>query len=326
MKFATEHDGSPEGRLLLVCKNNALVVRADDITPSLQSALNHWDDVYLALQQRADALNNGHIVDVRKLSDVNVLPPIPKPPQWLDGSVFTSHGDLMQKAFELDPIQDSDIYPLVYQGDSDNFSAYNDDIVIPDESYGADFEGEFGVVTGTVPLGIGAEEALKAIRLIVLLNDISYRTLAPREMKTGFGFVQGKGATAFAPIAITPDELGNNWQSGKLNLSLNITRNGEWFGNPHGREMHFGFQDIIAHVTKTRSLSAGTVIGSGTVSNKTPAVGQACIAELRAKELVAHGKPHTPYLSDNETVTMQALDKRGNCIFGKIIQTTALGV
>lgn len=325
MKFATENDGTTQGRLLIVCKNNTWVARADDIAKSLYQALNHWDSVHRALEERAEQLNNGHLIEVRRLADVEVLAPLPKAPQWLDGSVFPSHGALMQKAFHLDPIEEADKYPLVYQGDSDNFCSHNAPIIIPDESYGTDFEGEFGVITGPVPLGASASESLDAIRLIVLLNDISYRTLAPREMKTGFGFVQAKGATAFAPIAVTPDELGESWAKGKVKLALNVMRNGEWFGHPHGEEMQFGFHDIIAHVTKTRALSAGSVIGSGTVSNKSLDVGQACIAELRAKELVSQGKPSTPFLSNNEHVMLKALDKKGRCVFGEINQIAQLG-
>lgn len=321
MKFATEYNATPDGRLLLVSKNNTWVTAADDIAANLQTALQNWDEVYQPLQKRYEELNNGHIIDVKRLETVNLTAPLPRAWQWLDGSCFMSHGDLMQKAFNLAPIADADKYPLVYQGAGDNFSGPKDPIAVPDESYGTDFEGELGVITGSVPMGISANDALNAIKLIVMLNDISYRTLAPREMKTGFGFVQAKGATAFAPIAITPDELGTNWKNGKVHLHLEVQRNGEWFGSPDTAEMHFGFQDIIAHVAATRSLNPGTVVGSGTISNYAPEAGQACIAELRAKQLVANGKPETRFLAPGETVVMQALDKKGNNVFGSITQT-----
>ncbi|GGF85558.1 fumarylacetoacetate hydrolase family protein [Alteromonas lipolytica] len=326
MKFASEKSSSADGRLLLVAKDMSRAIAVPDIADTLQQALNNWAEAEPLLQARYAALNDGQLSDAQPLSSFNLDAPMPRSWQWLDGSCFLNHGHLMQKAFHLDPIEDADKYPLVYQGAGDNFSAPTDPLVMPNAEVGADFEGEFGVIIDKLPMGATAQQAYDAIRLVVLLNDISYRALAPREMKTGFGFVQAKGATAFAPVAVTPDELGDAWHNGRVQLPVHIERSGEWFGNPNGAEMHFGFQDVIAHVTQTRALNAGTVVGSGTVSNADPTVGQACIAEIRAKELIKHGAPQTPFLSDGETVVMQALDNAGNSVFGAISQTVTLEV
>lgn len=324
MKFASEKSPSADGRLLLVSRDMSRACAVPDIASTLQQALSRWADVESRLQTRYRELNDGLLDAAQPLSSFSLIAPLPRAWQWLDGSCFLNHGHLMQKAFHLDPIEDMDKFPLVYQGAGDNFSGPTDPLVTPDPTLGADFEGEFGVIIDTVPVGASAQEALDAIRLVVLLNDISYRALAPREMKTGFGFVQAKGATAFAPIAVTPDELGDAWQAGKVQLPVNIERNSAWFGNPSGAEMHFGFHDVIAHVAKTRRLNPGTVVGSGTVSNAAPEVGQACIAELRAKEMIAHGAPQTAFLNVGETLSMEVLDSAGNSVFGAIQQTVTL--
>lgn len=324
MKFVSAKTQSPDGSLMLLSRDNTCVTDVSDIAPTMQIALDTWGDCEAALQSRYQRLNDGLISNACLVSDVSLAAPLPRAWQWLDGSCFMNHGHLMQKAFHLDPIEDANIYPLVYQGAGDNFSAFNDPIIVADEAHGADFEGEFGVIVDHVPMGATPEQALKAIRLVVLLNDISYRALAPREMKTGFGFVQAKGATAFAPYAVTPDELGEAWQDGRVKLPLLVKRNGEWFGSPQGSEMHFGFHQLISHAAKTRTIKAGTVFGSGTVSNKNPEVGQACIAELRAKELIANGKPATAFLHHGETVVMSVADATGRTVFGEIHQRVEL--
>lgn len=320
MKFATVKTLSPDGALVMVSRDLSTTVSVSDIAPTLQYALDNWAHCEPALQKRYEELNAGERVDTMPLGSVQLDAPLPRAWQWLDGSCFLNHGHLMQQAFHLDPIEDMEKYPLVYQGAGDNFTGPKDDIVIADEAHGADFEGEFAVITGDVPMGASAAEAKDAIRLVMMLNDISYRALAPREMKTGFGFVQAKGATAFAPIAVTPDELGENWQNCRINLTLSIHRNGELFGCPHGREMFFGFDDVIAHAALTRKLNAGTVVGSGTVSNADPEVGQACISELRAKEMIADGAPKTGFLKDGEVISFKATDQTGCSIFGEIRQ------
>ena len=321
MKFVTSRAPSPDGKLMLLSRDSSTVTDVSDIATSMQSALENWSACEAALQLRYQQLNDGELVHAINVTETELIAPLPRAWQWLDGSCFMSHGHLMQKAFNLDQIEGADIYPLVYQGAGDNFSAWNDLIIVADEAHGADFEGEFGVIVDDVPMGASPDQALSAIRLVVLLNDISYRALAPREMKSGFGFVQAKGATAFAPVAVTPDELGNAWCEGRVCLPVEVKRSGEWFGAPKGDEMHFGFHQLISHAAKTRRIKAGTVFGSGTVSNNNAEAGQACIAELRAKEIIAYGKPITPFLHDGETVTISAPDGTGQSPFGEIRQT-----
>lgn len=320
MKFATEKSTSIDGRLLLVSKDLSTAIPVDDIAPTLQFALECWEELAPHLEYRYRALNAGQVSNANLLDTYILTAPLPRTWQWLDGSCFLNHGHLMQKAFALDPIEDADRTPLVYQGAGDNFCGPTDPIIIPEDGIGADFEGELGVITGPVAMGSSPEQAMSAIRLLVMLNDISYRTLAPREMKTGFGFIQAKGATALAPIAITPDELGDTWHQGRVHLSLSIHRNDTVFGSPSAAEMHFGFHQLVAHCARTRSLNAGTVVGSGTVSDANPDVGQACIAELRAKELIKFNAPQTAFLEAGETVSMQMLDSVGNSVFGSIQQ------
>ncbi|MAD77722.1 MAG: fumarylacetoacetate hydrolase [Rheinheimera sp.] len=316
MKLATIKTQTPDGQLVLISEDLQHFVSVCDIAPSLQEALNSWSNIENQLKQRYQALNSLNLENIIPIENGQFMAPLPRCWQWLDGSLFLNHGILMQQAFHLDPIADADIHPLVYQGAGDSFIASTEVITAPSEQVGIDFEGEFGVIVDEIPMGSSPEFALKQIRLIVMLNDISYRTLGPREMKTGFGFVQAKGQTTFAPIAITPDELGNNWHNGRITLPLEVYRNEKWFGAPDGSDMHFGFHELIAHVAKTRTIKAGTVLGSGTVSNEDPSKGQACISELRAKEMIATGKPQTEFLKSGETVRMQVLDQQGKTVFG----------
>ncbi|WP_081492709.1 fumarylacetoacetate hydrolase family protein, partial [Pseudomonas sp. M47T1] len=240
--------------------------------------------------------------------------------QWCDGSAFLSHGERMQLAFGLDPIEGMDSIPLMYQGASDDFLGPHEDIALPSEAQGIDFEGEFAVLVDDVPMGCPPEHAAEHIKLIVQLNDVSLRTLAPREMKTGFGFIQAKPATSFAPVAITPDELGTAWREGRIYLSLNVELNGEWVGHASASEMHFNFPQLIAHASLTRRLHAGTVIGSGTVSNADPKVGVSCLSEKRAIEMVSDGRPLTEYLQFGDRIRMEARSSSGACPFGAIDQ------
>ena len=320
MKLASLSTPHPDGKLVVVDNDGKRCVDVSNVAPTLQFALENWSCCEQALNAIYAQLNLGLISNSVALNLTDFSAPLPRAWQWLDGSLFLNHGHLMQKAFHLDPIADADKYPLVYQGAGDSFLGAKDDIVVADLKHGIDFEGEFGVIVDAVPMGCSAEAALSKIRLVVLLNDISYRALGPREMKTGFGFVQAKGATAFAPIALTPDELGKNWQNGRVCLPLHVTRNGELFGQPHGQEMHFGFHELIAHVAQTRPIKAGTVFGSGTVSNGDPSKGQACISELRAKEMIAHGSPQTPFMQQDEVVEFNVFDAKGKSLFGAIKQ------
>jgi len=324
MKLASLKSNGPDGKLVLVSKDHSLCTEVSDIAPTMQFALDNWDACYDKLNERYQLLNNGNANNASHFKPEQCLAPLPRAWSWLDGSCYLNHGHLMQRAFNLDPIEGADIYPLVYQGSGISFRGAREPLYAAKEEHGIDFEGEFGVITGHVPVGASQEEAKQSIRLVVMLNDVSFRALAPREMKTGFGFVQAKGDTAFAPIAVTPDELGEHWQDSKVCAPLEIHRNNEWFGAPDGAKMFFGFDQLIAHIAVARSLPPGSVIGSGTVSDNTPNKGQACLSELRAKELVQFGEPKTPFLKVGETITMRALDKNGSSLFGDIIQNVEL--
>jgi fumarylacetoacetate (FAA) hydrolase len=280
--------------------------------PTLQSALDDWEGARPALEAAAAALAAG---GGEAVADDEFAAPLPRAWQWLDGSAFPMHGELMQQAFNLPPIETDK--PLMYQGMSHRFIAPTDDVSLPSEADGIDFEGEFGVITGEVPMGCDADHALAHIRLIVLINDWSLRAIAPREMKTGFGWVQAKPACSVAPFAVTPDELGNAWRDSRVCLPLTVEVNGAWFGSPAGDAMAFGFGELIAHAAHSRTLPAGTIIGSGTVSNAEHAtVGSTCISERRAIEVIEQGAPRTPFLSFGDRVRMTV---RGN-VFGAIDQ------
>ena len=320
MKLATLDDGSRDGRLLLVSCDLSRAVDAADIAPTLQAAVDDWPNVEADLRGRYDALNKGELAGAFDFEPNRVMAPLPRAWQWLDGSCFLSHGELMQRAFNLAPIEGVESTPLMYQGAGDDFLGPQQDIALPSEAHGIDFEGEFAVLVDEVPMGCTAEQALKHIRLVLQVNDVSLRALAPREMKTGFGFVQAKSSSSFAPVAVTPDELGDAWRDGRVHLPLNVEWNGQWFGHPHGGAMHFGFHQLIAHAALTRRLGAGSVIGSGTVSNADRSVGSACISERRAIEMIEHGAPRTGFLQFGHRIRMEARNTDGSPLFGAIDQ------
>lgn len=320
MKLATIRDGSPDGQLVVVSKDLSKMVHAASIAATMQAALDNWADVDDALQKLYDALNNNQLTDALDFDPSQAMAPLARSWQWLDGSSFLAHSRRMQIAYHQEPIADLETIPLMYQGAGDGFLGPQDDIVLPNEAHGIDFEGEFAVLLDSVPMGCSAEAARQHIKLVVQLNDVSLRVLAPREMKTGFGFVQSKVQTSFAPVAVTPDELGSAWQDQRVNLSLKVEWNGDWFGNPSASQMHFGFDQLIAHAALARGLEAGTVIGSGTVSNSDTKVGAACISERRAVEIIESGEPKTSFMSFGDRIKMQALDQHGNSPFGAIDQ------
>lgn len=320
MKLATLNDGSRDGRLLLVSRDLSRAVSAADLAPTLQAAIDDWGRVEAGLQRRYEALNRGDAPDAFDFDPNQAMAPLPRAWQWLDGSCFLSHGELMQRAFHLEPIEGVEHTPLVYQGAGDDFLGPRQDIPLPSEAHGIDFEGEFAVLVDAVPMGCTAEQARQHIRLLLQVNDVSLRALAPREMRTGFGFVQAKSSSSFAPVAVTPDELGDAWRDTRVHLPLNVEWNGEWFGHPHGGAMHFGFDQLIAHAALTRRLSAGTLIGSGTVSNQDRSVGSACISERRAIEMIEHGAPRTGFMRFGERIRMEARCADGSPLFGAIDQ------
>ncbi|UTL93337.1 fumarylacetoacetate hydrolase family protein [Pseudomonas fluorescens] len=325
MKLASLDDGSRDGRLLVVARDLGRAVDASGIAATLQLALEHWPQVEARLQALYQRLNDNQVAEAFDLDPTRLAAPLPRASQWLDGSCFLSHGELMQKAFNLEPIEGVEHTPLIYQGASDDFLGARADIPLPSEAHGIDFEGEFAVLLDDVPMGCPAEQALQHVRLVLQLNDVSLRALAPREMKTGFGFLQAKPATSVAPVAVTPDELGEAWRDGRVHLPLRVEWNGEWFGHPHGGAMHFGFHQLIAHAALTRRLSAGTLVGSGTVSNADRSVGSACIAERRAIETIAGGAPRTAFMRFGDRIRMEARGSQGEVLFGAIDQCVVQG-
>ncbi len=308
MRLATLKRGGRDGTLVVVSTDGMRVAEVPG-WPTLQAALDNWD---AALPELVGA-------DWEAALPNDFAAPLPRAWQWLDGSAFPTHGELMQQAFNLPPIETDK--PLMYQGMSHQFIGPTDDVILPSEADGIDFEGEFGVVTGDVPMGCTAADALHHIRLIVMINDWSLRAIAPVEMKTGFGWVQAKPACSVAPFAVTPDELGDAWRDGRVCLPLTVEVNGEWFGSPVGEAMAYGFHELIAHAARTRSLPSGTIIGSGTVSNPDHArVGSTCISERRAIETIAHGSPITTFLRFGDRVRMVATDHHGAPVFGELDQ------
>lgn len=326
MKLATLRNGQRDGRLVVVSADARRCIDACPVAPTLLDALERWKVVEPALQDLSRTVNAPAALGTMPFDARQCLAPLPRTWQWLDGSAFLNHGHLMERAFKVPPVADFDTIPLMYQGAADDFLGPHDDVRLPTEDDQIDFEGEFGVVLSETPMGVTAEQALQYVRLVVLINDWSLRAFGPREAKSGFGFLQAKPSTAFAPIAVTPDELGAAWNSGRVHLRLQTQRNGEWFGHPHGGAMHFHFGQLIAHAARTRKLSGGTIIGSGTVSNADAGVGSSCIAERRMVEALADGAPRTPFLRFGERVQMVALDDQGQpAPFGVIDQMVVQG-
>lgn len=319
MKLATLANDTPDGRLVIVSRDHALAVPAAGIAATLQEALENWSSVKPALSALATALDGGDTTGAIPFTEAEARAPLPRAWQWLDGSAFESHGDLMQKVFGMEPVPRE--RPLMYQGMSDRFYGAREDIPFPSEDDGIDFEGEFGVIVDEVPMGVSPEAAAGHIRLVVQINDWSLRTLAPIEMKTGFGWVQAKPACSVAPVAVTPDVLGESWRDGRVDLPLIVDWNGRRFGAASGYPMAFSFPELVAHAARTRALCAGTIIGSGTVSNADfREVGSSCIAERRGIELLDHGTVTTGFMRFNDRVRMEARLADGGPLFGAIDQ------
>jgi len=306
MKLSTLKDGTLDGRLVLVSADGRLAAGADPIAPNLITALQQWSRVEPLLRDRAVALDAGRLAGAFPFDPAACAAPLPRSPQWLDGSAFLNHGRLMEQAFNTPPIPDFDTVPVMYQGASDDFLGPRDDVPLPAEADGIDFEGEFGVVCGPVPMGVSPEAALGCIRLVVQINDWSLRALGPQEMKTGFGFLQAKPSTSFAPVAVTPDRLADAWRDGRVQMRLHVQWNGARFGEPHAGEMNFHFGELIAHAARTRRLAAGTIVGSGTISNVARTAGSACIAERRVIEKIDDGAIRTGFMRFGDRVHMQA--------------------
>ena len=321
MKFATLADGSRDGRLVLVSRDLARALPVPQVARTLQDALDRWAEVEPVLRGLAADLEAGRATDAVRFDPAGALAPLPRSHHWVDGSAYVNHVELVRKArgAEMPPSFWTD--PLVYQGGSDDFIAPTADAAFPSEEHGIDFESEVAVVTDDVPMGTVADAARGHIRLVMLVNDWSLRNLIPAELAKGFGFYQSKPATSFSPVAVTPDELGEAWDGGKVRLPLRTHLNGELFGRPDaGVDMTFDFPRLIEHLTRTRRLGAGAIVGSGTVSNYDRSLGSSCVAERRMLEQVEHGRPSTPFLRYGDRVRIEMLDRDGNSIFGAIDQ------
>lgn len=324
MKLASLKHGR-DGRLIVVSRDLSQFVEVADIAPTLQAALDEWQDVAPHLQQISDDLNAGKLANANAFNPADCAAPLPRAYQWVDGSAYLNHVELVRKArnAEMPPSFYTD--PLMYQGGSDDLLGARDPITIRDLAWGTDLEAEVAVITGDVAVGTSSVDAAKQIRLVMLVNDVSLRGLIPNELAKGFGFVLSKPASAFSPVAVTPDELGADWRDGKLHLPLRTWINGEWFGEPNaGEEMTFSHADLIAHLATTRKLGAGSIVGSGTISNKDRSRGFCCIAEVRMIETIEQGKPVTPFLKGGDTVKIDMWDASGKSIFGSIEQTVEL--
>jgi fumarylacetoacetate (FAA) hydrolase len=321
MKLATLRNGSPDGELLVVSRDLERAIRATHIAPNLLSALESWPSAEPRLRALATELERGNAEGVLAFSSSDVAAPLPRTWQWLDASAFKSHGELMARAFKHDFSESKPGQPLMYQGGSDDFIGPWSDMPLPSEADGIDFEAELAVVVDRVPMGTPAARALEHVKLVMLANDASLRSLAVPEMKSGFGWIHAKPATSFSPVAVTPDELGPSWRDGRLHLPVRVSWNGREFGRPNAGAMGFGFQDLIAHAAYSRNLSAGTIIGSGTIANDDYAtVGSACIAERRAIEIAEVGNAVTGYMRFGDRVRIEVLDADGRSIFGAIDQ------
>ena len=331
MKLATYRDGTRDGKLVVVSRDLKRAVAVPEIARTMQCALDNWEQLEERLQAVYSALNKGSLEDEFNFDETACASPLPRAYHWADGSAYVNHVELVRKArgAEMPPSFWED--PLMYQGGSDCFIGPREDIPLGSESWGIDFEGEVAVVTGDVPMGTEAANARPYVRLLMLVNDVSLRGLIPNELAKGFGFYNSKPSSVFSPVAVTPDELGSAWRDGKVHLPLRSTYNGELFGFPNaGEDMTFNFDRLIQHAAMTRPLCAGTIIGSGTVSNKQGTdygsavseggVGYSCIAEVRMIETIRDGQPSTSFMKFGDTIRIEMLDAEGQSIFGAIDQ------
>ena len=332
MKFATLKNGSRDGELVLVSRDLQHCLPVPAIAATLQAALDNWEALSPQMEQAYAALNAGQAAGAQPFDETRCHSPLPRAYQWADGSAYINHVELVRKARNAEVPASFYSDPLMYQGGSDSFIGPRDPVFALSEEWGIDLEAEVAVITGDVPMGVGTAEAASAIRLVMLVNDVSLRNLIPGELAKGFGFFQSKAASAFSPVAVTPDELGADWSDTKLHLPLLVELSGRPFGKPNaGEDMTFNFAQLVAHAARTRELAAGTIIGSGTVSNKqgnlfgssidNGGVGYCCLAEVRMYETIEHGAPKTPFLKFGDTVQIEMRDAQGASIFGRIAQT-----
>jgi len=321
MKLATYKDSSRDGQLVVVSRDLSTAHYATGIAGKLQQVLDDWNFMSPQLQDLYETLNHGKARHAFPFEPSRCMAPLPRAYQWADGSAYINHVELVRKARNAEVPESFYSDPLMYQGGSDDFIGPCDDVVVASEDFGIDFEAEVAVITGDVPMGATPAQALEGVRLLMLANDVSLRNLIPNELAKGFGFFQSKPATAFSPVAVTPDEVGDAWDQGRLHLTLQSTWNGRKVGMCEaGPEMTFHFGQLIAHICKTRNVRAGSIVGSGTVSNKDWSHGYSCIAEKRAIETIEDGKPKTEFMKYGDTIRIEAKGKDGLSVFGAIDQ------
>lgn len=321
MKLATLKDGTRDGQLAIVSRDLKTAVLADGIAPTLQRALDDWHFIAPQLEQRYNELNDGAALRSFDFDPKQCMAPLPRAFQWADGSAYVNHVELVRKARKAEMPESFWHDPLMYQGGGDDFIGPMDDILLGSEEWGIDFEGEVAVITDDVPMGVLPAQAASHIKLLMLVNDVSLRNLIPAELAKGFGFFQSKPASSFSPVAVTPDELSSAWRDGKVHLPLRATWNGTLVGQPNaGVDMVFNFPQLIAHLAKTRNARAGSIIGSGTVSNKDASKGYTCIAEKRCLETIAEGEAKTQFMKFGDTIKIEMMGENGKSIFGAIQQ------
>ncbi|MDB5831205.1 MAG: fumarylacetoacetate hydrolase [Caballeronia sp.] len=322
MKLATLKDGTRDGQLVVVSRDLRTAAIADAIVPTLQRALDDWTFYAPQLLDLSDSLNQGRARHSFAFDPKACMAPLPRAFQWADGSAYVNHVELVRRARKAEMPPEFWTDPLMYQGGGDDLLGPEDDIVCASEAYGIDFEAEVAVITTDVPMAVKPADALRHVRLLMLVNDVSLRNLIPGELGKGFGFFQSKPATAFSPVAVTPDELGDAWHEGRVHRPMIVHWNGKKVGQPDcGTDMVFNFGELIAHAAKTRNVRAGSIVGSGTVSNKDTKRGYCCIAEKRCLETIEHGAPTTEFMKFGDSVKIEIFDEAGKSIFGAIDQS-----
>ena len=319
MKLGTLKSSSKDGKLVVVSKDNKTWTSAEHIAPNLRTAVENWAETQPKLEELYKKLNEAQ-APAEEVKETDFLSPLPRTFQWIDGSTFIQHIKLVRKSRGVPVPETLTTIPLVYQGAGDSFLSPTEDIPQETPSHGTDFEGEVAVVVDDVPMGVSPEKALDHIILFMLVNDVSLRAIAVEEIKRNFGFLQSKPSSSFSPFAVTKEELGEAWKNGRIHLPLLVDFNGEFFGKASAGEMHFHFGEVISHCAKTRKLTAGTIIGSGTVSNEDPEKGSSCLVEKRTLEKIQTGSAKQPFMKEGDHVEIKMLDQKAHNIFGAISQ------
>ena len=321
MKLASLKTGGRDGRLIVVSRDLKNYVPGTDIAQTLQLALDDWQQAAPRLNALYTELNQGSCDGIEELDVERLAAPLPRAYEFLDGSAYLPHVERVRRARGAEVPESFYVDPLMYQATSAGFLGPRDSVSVPSEDYGIDFESEIIVITDDVPMAVSPEQAEQHIQLIGLINDVSLRNLIPGELAKGFGFLQSKPRSALSPVMVTPDELGDAWQDSTLSLPLHSTLNGAFFGKPEaGVDMQFNFAQLVAHAAKTRPLTAGTIVGSGTIANQDTELGASCLAEIRMLEIIADGKPSTPFMSFGDSIRIEMFDRQGESIFGAIDQ------